>query len=635
MHDLVGAYERVDRLYRLYLKSAFPLRSAVLGRERDELLRVAGVLSQPPLVETVPVYPPSGLTLAAAAQQLPAEYRDVSHLADRLVRPGVQLYRHQWESLNEALVNQKDLVVTTGTGSGKTECFLLPLFAQLARESATWQAIGSAPQNRRWWDESINRDGARVPQWAHSKRPAALRAVILYPLNALVEDQIRRLRMAVDNDALHRWMDQHRGGNRITFGRYTGSTPVSGYETPRSRGRLAGLLREAEEQHRNLLAQLRQSDSKLDANVQYHFPQLDGGEMWSRWDMQDTPPDILITNYSMLNIMLMRSIENSVFEATKQWFAQPGHPERQFFLIVDELHAYRGTQGTEIAYILRLLLHRLGLTPESDKLRILTTTASLEDDVEGRSRRFLRQFFGRDRFTFISGAQVPPARAAWSFLSPYQAPFEAFASLVQPNVLAGPPNPDDINVRQAMDQLASRLGQGSLPGVREQQRLGEALNNLQVPDALRDACVQVNGEVRPTELQRLALVLFPSASTTSPTAQVSDAMRGVLLALGISSLSSTGRSAQPVRGHLFFHHLQNLWACCNPDCMGVDQVARRQATAEQRPPIGALHATHRITCSCGSRVLDLIVCEVCGEVFLGGFRAEKNPTAPRAKNCCS
>ena len=46
-----------------------------------------------------------------------------------------------------------------------------------------------------------------------------------------------------------------------------------------------------------------------------YFPRLDGGEMWSRFDMQDAPPDVLITNYNMLNIMLMRDVETNIFDA--------------------------------------------------------------------------------------------------------------------------------------------------------------------------------------------------------------------------------------------------------------------------------------------------------------------------------
>ena len=81
--------------------------------------------------------------------------------------------------------------------------------------------------------------------------------------------------------------------------------------------------------------------------------------MWSRWDMQDHPPDILITNYSMMNIMLMRSVEMPIFDQTRQWLA--ADRSHVFHLVVDELHTYRGTPGTEVAYLIRVLLDRLGL----------------------------------------------------------------------------------------------------------------------------------------------------------------------------------------------------------------------------------------------------------------------------------
>ncbi|MDL5053455.1 DEAD/DEAH box helicase [Oscillatoria laete-virens NRMC-F 0139] len=617
MHDLLGAYQRLERLYRLYIKSAFPLRSRVLSQERDNILNRSGVLSQPPLVETVPVYPSSGLNLAAAVQRLPSEYGDLADLAKKLFPSNIELYQHQWQSIDEAIRNHRDIVVTTGTGSGKTECFLLPLFAQLARESATWDAAGTPVASRDWWNPD-NKSEGRISQWAHSIRPHAIRAIVLYPLNALVEDQLRRLRIALDDDTVHQWLDRHRGGNRITFGRYTGLTPVSGIETDQSRERLRKILREMQEQRQDVLRTL-QNDPTSDLELQYYFPRLDGGEMWSRWDMQETPPDILITNYSMLNIMMMRSIEDNIFEQTKTWLAEPGHPEREFFLIIDELHAYRGTPGTEVAYILRLLLYRLGLTPDSPKLRILTTTASLEDNPEGR--RFLREFFGRDQFAFISGQQVEPVAGSRTFLFPYRHAFEEFAQSVQPDFLAG--SPDVENCEAQMSQLATQLGQPRQGGMSPKQQLGEALATIQAPDALRDACKAVNGTVRPTQIQQLDGQLFPGAGSLE-NAIASNAMRGLLLALGMSQRTA-GRSPQPVRGHLFFHNLQNLWACCNPECTnltGEARQARIDAPSAQKPTVGAIHDTHRISCGCGSRVLDLIVCEVCGDVFLGGYKRQ-------------
>ncbi|MHC5722695.1 MAG: DEAD/DEAH box helicase, partial [Nostoc sp.] len=618
MHDVVGAYQRLNHIYQLYIKSAFPLRYRSLAAERDRLLQQLGILSQLPLIEPVPIYPSSGRDLQTAVKQLPKKYQDLAQLGKMLFENGIELYQHQWESLEEVLINQKDLVVTTGTGSGKTECFLLPLLAHLAWESSTWSASPPPPSNHCWWDvqgdsEALLLSADRVSQWKHVTRPKAMRGLILYPLNALVEDQLRRLRKALEAPEVHDWLDRERGTNRITFGRYTGQTPIPGQPTPDKIKRLRNELDECAKQQQNLL----QANLSLNPDLPYYFPRLDGGEMWSRWDMQDTPPDILITNYSMLNIMMMRSIENDIFNITRDWLAEQNHPERQFFLIIDELHAYRGTPGTEVAYILRLLFSRLGLTPDSPKLRIITTTASLDDNPEGR--KFLREFFGRDdkQFAFITGQQQQPKLNARKSLVNYQDAFADFAKSVQSDPLQSmaQPNINNQNVENARLTLANQLGY-SASSRTSAEKLGEALATVDAGEALRDACQAVNGSVRATNIKDLEQQLFPNLQ--SATNFVSDSMRGLLLALGMSKLAN-GRSPQPVRGHLFFHNLQSLWACCNPSCTQIDQIQRQT----DPPTIGAIHANHRLSCGCGSRVLDLIVCEVCGDVFLGGYKSTR------------
>ncbi len=75
--------------------------------------------------------------------------------------------------------------------------------------------------------------------------------------------------------------------------------------------------------------------------------------MWSRWDMQDSPPDILVTNYSMLYIMLMRAVEGPIFERTRAWLDEDHR--NVFHLVVDDSYTYRGTAGTEVAYLVRLI----------------------------------------------------------------------------------------------------------------------------------------------------------------------------------------------------------------------------------------------------------------------------------------
>jgi DEAD/DEAH box helicase domain-containing protein len=620
MHDLIGAYDRTKRIYQLYIESAFPLQPEALAQERRELLRHEETLAQPPLLETVPVYPSSGLTLQAASKQLPSSYSDLHYLAHELIRPSQTLHMHQWQSLREVLVNRRDIVVTTGTGSGKTECFLLPLMAEFAQEAGTWNPSPPPPPERHWWDSSVNQSQERVGQWAHSTgRRHAMRAMILYPLNALVEDQLRRLRMTLDSSTStvqcgNSWTTNQRRGHRILFGRYTGHTPIAGQSAnANSERRLRRRLEEMGAEGTSV-RDLLSANPQMDQDIRYYFPDMDGGEMWSRWDMQETPPDILITNYCMLNIMLMRAIEGNIFEFTREWLAESR--EHRFFLIVDELHAYRGTPGTEVAYILRLLFQRLDLTPNSEQLVILSTSASVTDAPA--SRTFLREFFGRDKFEIISGEQSDPLPGARTRVAPFQAAFQQFAQNIQPDPVSPMNPPDPIEAGLHMVTLAAALGRQRATNEPENVALGQALLNRGIPDAVRDAC-RLDGRVRPRKVPDVAQDLFPRQDARAQ----SQSMRGLLLAMGMSRISADGPSPQPVRGHFFFHNLQNLWACSNPRCNDTScgAVAREASGAAGRPvSIGALHARHRLACSCGGRVLDLIVCEVCGEVFLGGYK---------------
>ena len=616
MHDLVGAHARLTDVYRKYIDSAFPLRYPHMVEERRALYDRSDILRQPPLLEPTPVYPSSGLTLADAADNLPSQYGDLPDFAKELWGdPNVQLWRHQWESLKTALSDGKDLVVTTGTGSGKTECFLLPILAELARESAGWRGSPAPPADRKWWRDDR---AAWRSQWAHTGRNAAglhaVRALIMYPLNALVEDQLRRLRQTLDSDRALAWMDANRAGNRVTFGRYTGQTPTTG--APGAKNRLDILRAHMNATERESAAA--RADASLPPDTRYYFPNIDGGEMWSRWDMQDTPPDILITNYHMLNIMLMRRIEAGALDKTREWLKSD--PANKFFLVVDELHSYRGTAGTEVAYILRLLLDRLGLSLESDQLAFLATSASVENSDE--SRKFLREFFGRDNFRVVSQDQEMPDAGARRLMLPFRADFEKFAREVQFNPLAtmSPPDAESAAVGAAMSALASSLGNGGAPSADPPGALAKALMDAKADHALRDACAASNekGEIRATMVHKLDNELF--GANGGGYGETSDAMRGLLLALGMSRKTDDGTSPQPVRGHFFYHNVQNMWACANPYCDVDLRQAKLAGYDGQRGPVGALHANHRITCSCGGRVLELLVCEVCGDILLGGYR---------------
>lgn len=593
MNNAVALFDSIREMYLRYLESPFDLRYSSLVDERRKLLDVDGRIYREPLIETVPQYLSCGQSIDQMAEELlkpiwsPGQIRDFSgfvglDLFPLLPSPQARdPYLHQKSVFEESVVRGNDVVVTTGTGSGKTECFLLPIIAALIRESTRWPAVPARPPGWDWWNQTPAR---RVPQRAHEdavRRRPAIRALILYPLNALVEDQLGRLRMTLDGPSTRTWLDTNRTGNRFYFGRYTGRTPLAGVQSAEKVRKLKEQLLEAEIEAAQVLG----------TRAERFFPRLEGAEMWSRWDMQDTPPDILITNYSMLNIMLMRTLEAPIFELTRQWLASD--PENNVFhLIVDELHTYRGTAGTEVAYIIRAFIERLGLAPDSRQLRIVASSASIDSDPTGRE--YLEQFFGRDRqrFTFVSASPQPA-------------------------------NPFAIPVLRAHAPLLRDLGKGFRVGGAALQAATTAINALapvgtldaaaqvlQTADAVRAACAEgtVDGFPRPRRVSELGKSLFPALPPDDQRAATEGALGLVAL-----TRSSTGGPALPIRAHLFFRNLQGVWSCLNPSCT---QIPARSVLA----PVGALHFSPTQNCNCGSRVAELLYCEACGEVFAGGFR---------------
>src|SRR5206468_9273433 len=95
-------------------------------------------------------------------------------------------------------------------------------------------------------------------------------------------------------------------------------------------------------------------------------------ELITRHEIQEVPPDILITNYSMLEYMLMRPLERPIFDRTREWLH--ANPAEQFLLVVDEAHLYRGAAGAEVALLIRRLRMRLGIPPE--RVQVICTSAS-------------------------------------------------------------------------------------------------------------------------------------------------------------------------------------------------------------------------------------------------------------------
>ena len=228
--DPFKTHELLCDSYIRYIQTIMGFNSEKLEEERDKLLREKGLLFQEPRFEPIFPYPSSKKTLSdlCVDLKLPAEFGEFLAAGGRegLAPIDRTLYKHQAEALEASIINGEDVVVTTGTGSGKTECFLLPIFSYLIKESQNWNIYGERNPGHPWWQTQQK----RVPQREGENRPAAIRALILYPLNALVEDQLMRLRRACDSPQARQWLTDNRGDNRFYFGRYTGLTPVPGPE---------------------------------------------------------------------------------------------------------------------------------------------------------------------------------------------------------------------------------------------------------------------------------------------------------------------------------------------------------------------------------------------------------------------
>jgi len=631
MIDPIGAFEEIRENFILYIKTAFGTKFKSFEDKREALLRQKRVLTQEPWVEPLPRHLSSGKRITDLNEDdLPGMDAGGIQSFKNLVRCGLigdfQLHYHQKDMLTKALAG-RNCVVTAGTGSGKTEAFLLPLFAQISKEIGTWQAPGAEPAHLfDWWKSDDWKEGCkngsrlarsyRISHREHEERPAGIRGLIIYPMNALVEDQLTRLRKALDSEEARSWYEEHANGNRIYMGRYNGGTPVPGheYKQPASNGnprldkkRIERLLGEMNHVDGAYQAAQAHATSSGDQDSTYFFPRIGGAEMHNRWDMQDNPPDILITNFSMLSIMMMRECDQKIFEKTHDWLAcldlpegdrDAEKPNRIFHLIVDELHLYRGTAGAEVAYLMRLLLLRLGLHPDHPQLRILASSASLEpDDVD--SRQFLKDFFGTtDDFEIIKGHQKPIPEVTTTDEALPSTPFEYLVDKSR--------EIKDETSKIEVFKEAYHLLTGDV--ARDRDDFFIKLDEMQLPSRMLNACKPEDA------LRAVSLGTFAEHMFGENTDNTQKAVRGLLLVRSLYDELHIQHSLPSFRLHYFFRNIDGLWASIKPD-----------AEAEDGCPAGQLYPSSRIVSHDGHRVLELLYCEHCGTIFYGGNRLTDQP----------
>ncbi len=290
------ASENIVKKYLRYITTTFYIDDPDYMKQFIQQVNNASVFSKGPYLELSDSFITTKsihnlIDDGLLSEEFKILYSDKSDVS-LLNRP---LYKHQELAIKKIITEDKNIVVTTGTGSGKTESFLIPIINYLmkGKESGT-----------------LN-DGVR--------------ALLVYPMNALANDQIKRLRKTLKNYPF------------ITFGSYTGETIHTS--------------KDAENKYIELYNEKPLINERL-----------------SRDAIKSNPPHILITNYAMLEYLMLRPEDNVFFNGKYSQYWK--------YIVLDEAHTYNGTNGIEISMLMRRVVNQLFTT---DSIRFILTSATLGD----------------------------------------------------------------------------------------------------------------------------------------------------------------------------------------------------------------------------------------------------------------
>ncbi|MBO8463098.1 MAG: DEAD/DEAH box helicase [Firmicutes bacterium] len=552
---------------------------------RDELER-QGVLWKEPYIEANPAYKSleNGI---AKSHILSSEIRDILM---KMIENNLGVYRtpycHQVQAL-ESFYEGNDLFVATGTGSGKTECFMWPMITKL---------IDEAKSSKTTWNQR------------------GIRAMMLYPMNALVSDQIGRLRKMIGTDEfLNMFQDILGKSRRPQFGMYTGRTPYAGNSKLEQDKLLSNTLRrnliKRDEETILQLKKIGKFPAKYDikkfidelAEGRHVTSKLDA-ELITRFEMQENTPDILITNYSMLEYMLMRQEEQSLWEDTKQWLN--ANEDNKLLFIIDEAHMYRGASGGEVALLIRRFLNKLEI--DRNKIQFILTSASIPQNAEKEVKKFVCDLTALDYDKADNVKIITGERETISYADSHSVLAEELALF----------HVDDLHTEYKLDaikELSLILGLNTtLCSFTTEEEVEQWLYNelMKVKELLQIMeCCRGNA----ISFMELSKRVFPNVDE-----DVAQKATSVLLAIAPLAKSKDGQVLFPSRLHMMFRGIQGIFACINPDCT--------EKNHNSKLGLGKVYiGKYEDTCKCGGKIYELLNDRTCGAIFLRGFIDEDEP----------
>ncbi|MDY0062609.1 MAG: DEAD/DEAH box helicase [Myxococcota bacterium] len=473
--------------YRRYIRSSFPLRDPALDQAREELIDSRLLWAEPFVALARPGT--EGPRIDSLTDQLAAATRGLPWGFE-------ELFTHQRRAIERLIRSPhhapENTLVLSGTGSGKTESFLIPII-----------------------DACLRQPGPGV------------RALLIYPMNALANDQLKRL-----NELLA-------GCPQVTYGRYTGDAPDT----------------DAGDRRRSP----RPPDSP---------PNL----RWSRQAMRDDPPNLLLTNYTQLEYILLRGKDAEIFRHGAPWY-----------VVVDEIHLFSGVLGAEVACLLRRLRQHVGVGPRD--LAFVGTSATAGNQAE---RTRLLSFAGR-----FFGSPFADEAAIEEVATPLGEPGERVVDV---------PQLDDASLEAATDVagLASlaRLTLGEVLPADETfpRALGDVIDRYRAIGLVERALE------RPAALSTATQALreLPGRATLPEAALVREATALLLLGAAARLPPRGEREPQPrfrPRVHQVVRSLAGLWRCLDPECGRLVEPGTGRCPA------------------CGSLTLPLASCRTCGEAY--------------------